>query len=130
MSSRSQHLLADQIYGASANDTLAGNGGDDIIDGRGGYDLICGGGGADNFKFAACAGHAVIGDFTSGQDHLDLSSIVTTNNVNEWIAAHPTADGQDTLISIDGGLTITLQNVHATSLSGSDFIVNPNGSFN
>jgi VCBS repeat-containing protein len=124
------HLLADQIYGTSGNDTLAGNGGDDFIDGRGGNDLICGGGGADNFKFAACVGDAVIGDFKSGQDHLDLSSIVTTNNVEQWIATHVTACGPDTLISIDDGLTITLQDVRPTSLSSSDFIVNPHGSFN
>jgi VCBS repeat-containing protein len=127
---RGDHRLADQIYGTSGNDTLAGNGGDDIIDGRGGHDLICGGAGADNFKFAACAGHAVIGDFTSGQDHLDLSSIVTTNDVNAWIATHVTACGQDTLIAVDDDLTITLQNVRPTSLSSSDFIVHPNGSFN
>jgi len=122
------NLLADQIYGTSGNDTLAGNGGNDIIDGRGGNDLICGGAGADNFKFAACAGHTVIGDFAVGQDHIDLSSIVATNNVNDWIATHVIASGQDTLISIDDGLTITLQNVHPATLSSTDFIVNPNGS--
>jgi Ca2+-binding RTX toxin-like protein len=116
--------------GTAGSDVIIGTGGDDIIDGRGGHDLICGGAGADNFKFAACAGHSVIGDFTSGQDHLDLSSIVTTNDVNAWIATHVTACGQDTLIAVDDDLTITLQNVRPTSLSSSDFIVHPNGSFN
>jgi hypothetical protein len=70
----------------------------------------------------------VIGDFAVGQDHIDLSSIVATNNVNDWIATHVIACGQDTLISIDDGLTITLQNVRPATLSSTDFIVNPNGS--
>jgi len=117
------NLLADHIYGSSGNDILSGNGGNDTIEGRGGYDLLFGGGGADNFKFASGVSQTVIADFTSGQDHIDLSSLVTTSNMDAWIASHVSASGQDTLIAVDDCLTITLQNVRPSSLSSTDFIV-------
>ncbi len=87
---------------------------------------LFGSGGADNFVFAANLGHAVIGNFAPGQDHIDLSGIVTTGNVAEWMASHVAAspvNGLDTLISLGDNDTITLQNVAAANLHASDFIV-------
>jgi VCBS repeat-containing protein len=120
----------DQIYGTSGNDTLDGNAGNDTIESRGGNDLIFGGNGADNFRFASDAGHTVIGDFTSGEDHIDLSGIVATDDLAEWIAGHVSqspANGADTLITVCDDLTITLRNVLPTGLSTTDFIVSPAG---
>jgi Ca2+-binding RTX toxin-like protein len=117
-------VLADQIYGTSGIDTLNGGGGNDIIDGRGGNDILFGGGGADNFQFADTAAHVAVQDFEVGQDVIDLTEVVTTSDLDQWIATHvgvsPT-DPDDTLITVTPDLTITLHN--ALDLTARDFLV-------
>jgi VCBS repeat-containing protein len=120
--------LSDQIYGTSGNDVLSGGGGNDTIVGGGGNDQLLGGEGADNFKFSADMGNTTIGDFQSGQDHIDLSGIVATDDLVQWLASHATeSPTNDTLITIDDGQTITLTNVAPASLSTGDFIVSSTG---
>jgi hypothetical protein len=99
--------------------TLVGDRGDDIF---------IGSSGSDNFVFADDLGDDIITNFQHGTDHIDLHTMVSTNNLNAWIDQHVTqsrSDPADTLITIDGHDTITLHNVLATSLTAGDFIVHP-----
>jgi serralysin len=69
------------LMGGAGNDTLIGGTGNDQLIGGIGVDLMTGGGGADSFVFAfgqsSAAGgqHDRIADFTTGTDHIDLSTI-------------------------------------------------------
>lgn len=91
--------------------TLAGTTGKDVLFGTG-YQ--------DQFVFAANSNHDMILDFTSGTDHIDLSAIVTTSSVFDWMTQHVTPSGTDTLITLDAANTIL---VKSASLQASDFIV-------
>jgi hypothetical protein len=78
--------------------------------------------------FAANSNHDMITNFTSGQDQIDLSAIVTTDDPEGWFSRHvavsPT-NSQDMLVTIDAADSIVLRNV--TNLSANDFILHPGG---
>jgi VCBS repeat-containing protein len=96
------------------------------ITGTTGKDLFIGTGYQDQFVFAANSNHDTIVNFTPGQDHIDLSAVVTTSNVSGWLAQHVAAsptNSADTLITIDPADTIVLKGVGVASLHASDFIV-------
>ena len=76
----------------------------------------------DQFRFAANSNHDTIVNFTSGQDHIDLS-FLNASNTSDWMAHHVTASGADTLITIDAADTILLKGVNAANLHASDFIL-------
>ncbi|MFL6839981.1 MAG: type I secretion C-terminal target domain-containing protein, partial [Bradyrhizobium sp.] len=114
--------------------TLASAGIDDplaLIFSTGGDDTLTGGIGRDNFVFAKNVGHDIVTDFTPGQDHIDLSAIVTTDDIAGWMSQHvavsPT-NPADTLITIDAADTIVLHGVSTASLTANDFIFHPGGS--
>jgi Ca2+-binding RTX toxin-like protein len=80
----------------------------------------------DRFVFAAHSNHDTIMNFTPGQDQIDLSAVVTSSDVSQWMSQHVAASQTqptDTLISIDAADTIVLHNVSAASLSANDFIL-------
>jgi Ca2+-binding RTX toxin-like protein len=100
------------------------------LTGTPGKDVFFGTGYQDKFVFAAQSNHDTIMDFTPGQDRIDLSAVVTTNNVSTWLGQHAAADPthpSDTLITIDAADTIVLHNVSVASLSANDFILHPGG---
>ncbi|WGR95918.1 type I secretion C-terminal target domain-containing protein [Bradyrhizobium sp. ISRA435] len=65
-------------------------------------------------------------NFTPGQDHIDLSAVVSTADAITWfnqhVAVSPT-NSADTLITVDATDTITLHGVTKASLSQNDFIL-------
>ncbi|MCS3728986.1 VCBS repeat-containing protein [Bradyrhizobium betae] len=73
----------------------------------------------DQFVFAANSNHDVIVNFTSGEDHIDLSAVTTANGAT-WLGQHTTQVGSDTLITIDAHDSILLKNV--AQVQASDFI--------
>ncbi|MBB4398094.1 VCBS domain-containing protein [Bradyrhizobium sp. ERR14] len=83
-------------------------------------DVLFGTGYQDQFVFAANSNRDIILDFTHNQDHIDLSAVVTTASVSDWMAQHVAASGTDTLITLDAANTILVKGV---SLQASDFIV-------
>jgi Ca2+-binding RTX toxin-like protein len=95
-----------------------------------GKDVFFGTGHQDQFVFAAHSNHDTIMNFTHGQDHIDLSAVVTSD-ASSWfsqnVAASPT-NAADTLVTIDSADTIVLHNVLASNLSANDFILHPGGS--
>ncbi|MDH2351436.1 hypothetical protein QCM80_12250, partial [Bradyrhizobium sp. SSUT112] len=82
-------------------------------------DVFFGTGYQDQFVFAASSNHDTIMNFTSGQDHIDLSAIAS-GDVGAWMAQHVTASGTDTLITIDAADTILVKGV---GLQANDFIL-------
>lgn len=94
-----------------------------VLAGTTGKDVFLGSSVAEQFVFAPQSGKDTILDFSPSQDQIDLRAVVTTDDVNGWMAQHVTAVGADTLITIDSQDSITLKNVAASSLHASDFIV-------
>jgi hypothetical protein len=109
--------------------TLTGTPGKDVILATGFNDVLTGGGGSDQFVFNQTTGSHTITDFSTINDHIDLtalSSIVTAATLNAWLASNAkasTTSPADTLISLGSSETITLHNVLATNVHASDFIV-------
>ena len=109
--------------------TLMGTSGKDVIFATGSNDTLTGGGGADQFVFNKTTGAHTITDFSTVNDHIDvtaLSSIVTAATLNAWLVSNVHASATntaDTVISLGGSETVTLHNVLATNVTASDFIV-------
>ena len=82
-------------------------------------DVLFGTGNQDQFVFAANSNHDTIVNFTSLTDHIDLSSIASTN-APDWFANHVTTTGADTLVTVDAADTILVRGAH---LAASDFIL-------
>jgi Ca2+-binding RTX toxin-like protein len=72
------------LHGGTGDDYIVGGSGNDTISGGGGTDVMWGQDGADTFVFTsqddAAVGGALttIGDFTPGEDKIDLSAVRTT----------------------------------------------------
>ena len=109
--------------------TLVGTAGKDVIFATGFNDALTGGGGSDQFVFNQTTGAHTITDFSTINDHIDLtslSSIVTAATLNAWLASNvkaSTTSPADTVISLGSSETITLHNVLAANVHASDFIV-------
>ncbi len=141
---------ADTLLGALGNDLLDGGDGDDIVDGGDGDDTLSGGDGADTltggsgadiFRFDAANNFSdsnaqamdVITDFTSGEDKIDLQSLLGATEL-VWGYQTPTANGiwyaqsgGDTYVYVDVGgntgkaeLAVRLSGLH--DLSNADFL--------
>ena len=102
------------------------------LTGTTGKDVFFGTDNADQFVFAARSSHDTIMNFTHGQDHIDLSAVVTgvATDVDaaNWFSQHVAAvpGSNDVLITIDAADTIRLHNPIGT-LTSHDFILHPGG---
>src|SRR5262249_10554678 len=113
------NLIFNLAEGANEHVNLAGTTGKDVFFGTG-YQ--------EQFVFAANSNHDTIVNFTPGQDHIDLSAVVTTNDLATWMAQHVAAsptNSADTLITIDTADTIVLKGVTVGNLHTTDFVVHP-----
>jgi Ca2+-binding RTX toxin-like protein len=119
----------DELYGDAAemgenttggNDTIDGAGGDDLINGGGGNDDMWGGAGEDEFVFHANSGNDTIHDFAIGEDEINLINYFAEALVAEYQVEQV---GDDTLITLLDGDSITLLGVDAAELAASDSIV-------
>jgi VCBS repeat-containing protein len=79
----------------------------------------------DQFVFAAGLNHDTVMNFTPGQDHIDLSAVVSTSNAATWFSQHVAAatNSADTLITVDAADSIVLHNVSVANLTANDFIL-------
>ena len=98
-----------------------GTTGNDTFNNVGGGTTLFGNGGHDNFVFKPGSGSATIADFQPGDDIITFaSSMFNHNPANVIAAAHDDGHG-NTIISLGGPDTITLQHVQTAHLSASDF---------
>ncbi|WP_198040465.1 beta strand repeat-containing protein [Sphingopyxis sp. QXT-31] len=111
----------DNVMGGNAvGNFLLGGAGNDRLDGRGGNDVLFGEAGNDVFVFTGGAGSDVIGDFTRGQDRIDLSALGITGLAQ--ISGGFVQDGNVGAIRLASGDLIVLHNVDMATLTAGDFI--------
>lgn len=114
--------LANTIVGNSGNNLLRGLGGNDRLEGGAGNDRLTGGVGNDTFVFKDGFGVDVITDFAAGAglgDVIDFASDLFADFASILAAAEQV--GAHTVITVDTGDSLTLQNVALSSLSQDDF---------
>jgi Ca2+-binding RTX toxin-like protein len=115
------------IAGSHKGETLDGRGGDDFLFGGNGRDRLIGGDGNDRltgghghdtFLFGPGFGHDVVTDY-SHADHIEFDGGVFRNFHQVQAASHQV--GNDTVITLDAGNSITLLGVNLHSLHSDDF---------
>ncbi|KTE31615.1 hypothetical protein ATE62_19685 [Sphingopyxis sp. HIX] len=114
------NALDNRMTGNAAGNYLLGGAGNDTLDGRGGNDVLFGEAGNDVFVFTAGGGSDVIGDFTRGQDRIDLSALGITSLAQ--ISGGFVQDGNVGAIRLASGDLIVLHNVQMSALTAGDFI--------
>ncbi len=111
--------LDNVLTGSASGNWLLGGAGNDTINGLGGNDVLYGEAGNDTFVFGIGNGGDVIGDFASGQDHIQLNGQYA--NFVE-LQAHFIQNGNVGAIDLGGGNLIVLHNVTMSNLTAADFI--------
>ncbi len=121
----------DTLDGGIGNDTLEGGDGNDTLAGGRDNDTLTGGQGADTFVFGDDngwnddndVGDDVITDFNPDEDKIDVSG------TDEWggedfdeILEDFHQDGDDLVLEMDDGNTITIENTTIDELSEENFI--------
>ena len=99
-------------------DDYVGTSGDDTIEGGTTDDTLTGGDGADTFVFNEYSGRDTITDFTDGEDTIDLSALTGITAFSDLTV---TQDGNNTVITLPDGGSITLQDFTSTDLDETDF---------
>ncbi|SEH75526.1 cadherin-like domain-containing protein [Tardiphaga sp. OK245] len=118
--------------------SLTGTGGNDVIFATVNKDTLTGGHGSDQFVFGSHSGSIdkdIVTDFEVGIDKIVLDHIRGVPNLSGplgdlklalWeLSGGIEQKGNNTLIHLDGGDTLQLNNVHMSQLHASDFIVHP-----
>lgn len=106
----------DVLTDSSGNDRLDGGRGRDVLIAGRNIDQLLGGGGNDTFVLATGAGNAVVEDFQTGRDQLNLPTGVSLANVTL------TQQGQDTLVSFGSDLLAVLRNTAASGLNSTNVV--------
>ena len=105
----------DWLSGGNGNDFLVGFGGDDHLIGGKGNDVLSGGDGIDTFEFGGKSGKDTILDFDSNNDILQIAKSKTIKKIADVIK-HAKAHGDDLVITLGKGQTITLKDVTKAEL--------------
>ena len=116
------NALDNTLTGTASNNWLLGGAGNDRIIGGIGDDVLFGEAGSDTFVFAVGSGADVIGDFTRGQDRIDVSAYGYSF---AQLQAAFVQDGNVGAINLGGGNLLILHNVTMSQLTASDFILAP-----
>lgn len=111
--------LDNTITGNASVNLLLGGAGNDTINGRGGNDVLFGEAGNDRFVFTAGTGGDVIGDFTRGQDRIDVSAFGFSF---AQLLPNFIQNGNVGAINLGNGDFIVLHNVTMSTLTAADFI--------
>jgi beta-glucanase (GH16 family) len=118
-----ENLYVDQTsasgIGNSQDNLIVGGNGSQTLDGAAGDDVLTGGEGADIFVAAAGKGNDVIADFKAREDKIRLDGS-TFRSFDELRASFHQV-GQDTIIGLGNGQTLTLLNVDSQTLTSDDF---------
>ncbi len=111
----------DNINGGAGDDLVCAGSGDDMINGGTGNDRLEGGSGDDIFVFEMGTGQDTVLDFDSGRDELDLTDFGFTSFADVQAAAEE--DGDDLVIDLGNGDSVTLVGVSEADLSQDDVVL-------
>jgi Ca2+-binding RTX toxin-like protein len=111
----------DLLDGGAGKDTLDGGHGNDTLAGGLGEDLMTGGAGADVFVFEDRMNNDRITDFQNGTDLLDFSAFGFASITDLMISQ----SGNATVIRVNAGNALTLDNIDSNLIDSSDFIFAP-----
>jgi Ca2+-binding RTX toxin-like protein len=118
------NALDNRMTGSENANWLLGGAGNDIMNGQGGNDVLFGEAGSDIFIFGQGTGGDVIGDvigdFTIGEDRIDLS---TYGLSFAQLQALFVQNGNVGAIQMQNGDVIILHNVVMSALTAADFIL-------
>lgn len=114
------NALDNRMMGSDSANYLLGGAGNDTLNGMGGNDVLFGEAGNDIFVFTRGTGADVIGDFTRGQDRIDLTAfgITSLSQISNFFAQ----DGDVGAIQFASGEVVVLHNVQMNQLTAGDFI--------
>jgi Ca2+-binding RTX toxin-like protein len=107
------------LYGNSGDNKLTGQLGIDWLDGGRGNDTLASGSGADVFVFKSNSDNDVITDFEDGIDKINLQN---HTGIEKFGDLGVKQNGDDVIVDLGGGDTVTLRDVDKTDLSGVDFM--------
>jgi Ca2+-binding RTX toxin-like protein len=114
----------ENLTGSQFNDTLRGTSGNNVLTGLGGNDKLTGGGGNDTFLFNPGFGKDAIADFAAGPNSgpHDMIAVDQTMFADfDAVMAASAQVGANTVITVNAQNSITLTNVHLSSLHHDDF---------
>jgi len=114
----------DRLLGGDDNDTMLGGGGRDTLTGGAGDDRLVGGSQNDRFNFTPGSGADLIVDFAAGAGPGDVIGLIgwgaAFNDFADVLAAASQV-GNNVVINLGGGDSITLQGTTIASLNADDF---------
>ena len=119
---------SDRLAGGAGNDYMVGGAGDDDLNGGGDFDTLIGGDGADRFVFEGNWRRDTVGDWTDGEDTIDLSALGLIGDGESDAGAFAkltlVQDGTTAIISVTGDTSndIRLSNTDISTLDASDFL--------
>lgn len=114
-------ITSTSIFGTSGNDTIMGGTYKDTIDGGSGNDTLTGGANSDIFVVnKSSVANTIITDFSTSTPGEYISLIGFTSPV-DFAHLAITQSGNNAIITLENGQTITLQNVTASSLTAANF---------
>ncbi len=113
------NALDNSLTGNAISNDLLGGLGNDTLNGMGGGDVLFGEAGNDTFVFGIGTGGDVIGDFTQGQDRIDISAFGFSFAQAQ---ANFIQNGNVGAINLGNGDFIVLHNVTMSTLTATDFI--------
>ena len=107
-------VTIENAIGGSGADTIIGNSVANHLQGDGGADTLTGGAGADVFVVTVGGGADVITDFTVGTDKIDATAYGAYQSIVQ--------SGSDTIVTFATGVTETLRNVTASTVTADSFV--------
>ena len=114
----------DTIHGGAGDDVIFAGDGDDVINAGTGSNYVVGGAGADTFVVEAGQTVTTIGDFTDGEDRIDLSDRSGIAGFDDLTITDD--DGTAVIdLSSQGAGTVRLSGVDVTDLDVGDFVFAP-----
>ena len=114
------NALDNRLTGNAVGNYLLGGAGNDLLNGMAGNDVLFGEAGNDVFIFDQGTGGDVIGDFSAGQDRIDLSAYGLTFAQVQTLFAQ---NGNVGAIQLPNGDVIVLHNVTMSQLTAADFVL-------
>ncbi|HYD99468.1 MAG TPA: calcium-binding protein, partial [Alphaproteobacteria bacterium] len=123
--------FADRIFGNDFANVLTGGAGADTIDGDAGHDTIVGGAGNDKldgdegndvFVFGPASGQDIVYDFSTDGDRIQISGVTGFTSAAN-VLSRAVQSGENVLIDLGGGNTITLDGIDRSDLTAANILI-------